>query len=191
MPLIFTQIIVIFWLVFVLYWFLSALKAKKSIRNRGYWRIAWISRLLMVVMVILILQFQPVRQFFDSPSAAVFGTTLNLLGLLICATGLALAVWARIYLGRNWGMPMRVRQEPELVTGGPYHFIRHPIYSGILLAALGSALASSVVWLLVCVIFAVYFVFSAHVEEKLMLSQFPNQYPAYVKKTKRLIPFVY
>jgi protein-S-isoprenylcysteine O-methyltransferase Ste14 len=47
------------------------------------------------------------------------------------------AVWARLHVGRNWGMPMTQRAEPELVTSGPYRFVRHPIYSGLLTAMLG------------------------------------------------------
>ncbi len=186
-----TQIIVIFWLLFIIYWFVSALQAKKSVKGYSRLRSFWIPRLLIMVIIIFILQFQSVRHFFDSSSAVVFGPTLNVLGVLLCAAGLGLAIWARVHLGRNWGMPMTVRQEPELVTSGPYRFIRHPIYSGILLAALGSAFSSSTVWFLVVLGSAVYFVFSAHIEEQLMLSQFPEQYPAYLKRTKRLIPFLY
>jgi len=54
------------------------------------------------------------------------------LGLALFALGLAFAIWARVHIGRNWGHPMTQKDEPELVTSGPYHFARHPIYSGIL-----------------------------------------------------------
>lgn len=113
------------------------------------------------------------------------------IGFIMFLVGLALAVWARLYLGKNWGMPMTQKQEPELVTSGPYQYIRHPIYSGILLAALGSAFDVSIYWLLVFIIFAVYFTYSAVVEEKLMIKQFPKVYPSYKNKTKMLIPFVF
>ena len=105
--------------------------------------------------------------------------------------GLALAVWARIYLGKNWGMPMSEKQNPELVTSGPYRYIRHPIYSGILLAALGSTVDISIYWLVVVIIAGGYFIYSALVEEKLMLKQFPKVYPSYMKRTKMLIPFIF
>lgn len=64
--------------------------------------------------------------------------------LAIWVLGLGLAVWARIYLGRNWGMPTSTKEDPELVTSGPYRTIRHPIYTGILLAMIGSAIAVTV-----------------------------------------------
>jgi protein-S-isoprenylcysteine O-methyltransferase Ste14 len=99
--------------------------------------------------------------------------------------------WARYYLGKNWGMPMTVKEDPELVTGGPYTFVRHPIYTGILLAVLGSVLASSLLWLVILVFFTYEFIRSVKGEEMLMTKQFPEKYPAYKKRTKMLIPFVY
>ena len=111
-------------------------------------------------------------------------------GLAMFVSGLALAVWARVYLGRNWGMPMTQKDEPELVTSGPYRFVRHPIYSGILLAALGTAVALTLYWLIVFAGIAVYFIYSARVEEGIMTSLFPRAYPGYRARTKMLIPFV-
>jgi protein-S-isoprenylcysteine O-methyltransferase Ste14 len=99
-------------------------------------------------------------------------------------------VWARIYLGRNWGMPMTEKDEPELVTAGPYRFVRHPIYSGLLLAMVGSALATNLVWLIFLVVLGSYFVYSAQVEECNMTRTFPRAYPGYKAQTKMLIPFV-
>jgi protein-S-isoprenylcysteine O-methyltransferase Ste14 len=85
---------------------------------------------------------------------------------------------------------MTQKQDPELVTSGPYRYIRHPIYAGILLAVLGSAIASSIFWLTILVISGTYFIYSAVVEEKIMMEQFPKDYLAYKHKTKMLIPFV-
>jgi len=59
-------------------------------------------------------------------------------GVALCALGIGLAIWARTYLGRNWGMPMSRKENPELVTSGPYAYVRHPIYTGLLIAMLGS-----------------------------------------------------
>jgi len=109
--------------------------------------------------------------------------TLQTAGLIIFLLGL--------HLGRNWGMPMSQKQDPELVTSGPYHYIRHPIYSGILLAMLGTAIALSIYWLLIFAVSAVYFIYSAGVEEQLMLRQFPKVYQLYKSKTKMLIPFIF
>jgi len=76
-------------------------------------------------------------------SLAVHSLILAVIGALLFACGIALAVWARLHLGRNWGMLMTQRAEPELVTSGPYSFVRHPIYSGLLTAMLGTALVNN------------------------------------------------
>ncbi len=88
-------------------------------------------------------------------------------------------------------MPMSVQENAELATTGPYAYIRNPIYSGMLLAMLGSMLVAGLSWLIPFIFFAIYFIYSAKAEEKLMLAQFPDTYPAYKKRTKMLIPFVY
>jgi protein-S-isoprenylcysteine O-methyltransferase Ste14 len=87
-------------------------------------------------------------------------------------------------------MPMSLREGHELVTSGPYAYIRHPIYSGILLLTLGSAIAVNTAWLAPFVLFLLYFVRAARVEERDMTKQFPDVYPSYQRRTKMLIPFL-
>jgi protein-S-isoprenylcysteine O-methyltransferase Ste14 len=110
--------------------------------------------------------------------------------MIVLLLGLAFAVWARIHLGRNWGMPMTQKDQPELVTSGPYHLVRHPIYSGVLLGLLGTALATSLYFLIALGIVGAYFLYSASVEERLLAKTFPTAYPSYRAHTKMLIPFV-
>ena len=81
--------------------------------------------------------------------------------------------------------------EPELVTSGPYQLVRHPIYSGILVAGVGTAVALSWVWLIAVVLAGVYFLHSATVEERYMTEQFPDDYPVYKRSTKMLAPFIF
>ena len=113
------------------------------------------------------------------------------LGLVLFAVGLGFAIWARVHIGRNWGTPMSQKDDPELVTSGPYHLVRHPIYSGILIAGVGTAVALSWFWLIAVVLAGIYFVYSATVEERNMAKQFPETYPAYRRSTKMLVPFVF
>jgi protein-S-isoprenylcysteine O-methyltransferase Ste14 len=81
--------------------------------------------------------------------------------------------------------------DPELVTSGPYRYVRHPIYSGILLGLIGTAVALDPVWFVVVVIVAVYFAYSATVEERLMSVQFPADYAEYRRHTRMLVPFIW
>lgn len=86
---------------------------------------------------------------------------------------------------------MTMRENPELVTTGPYRLVRHPIYSGFILAFIGSYLVTSQSWMLLLVICVPYFIYSAVMEERLMDGQFPDQYADYKKRTKMLIPFLF
>jgi len=87
-------------------------------------------------------------------------------------------------------MRMSRKDNPELVTTGPYALVRHPIYSGLLLAILGSAIGQSVFWLLPLIVYGPQFILSARREEELLIEQFPERYPAYMERTKMLLPLV-
>jgi protein-S-isoprenylcysteine O-methyltransferase Ste14 len=87
-------------------------------------------------------------------------------------------------------MPITFKEGHDLVTAGPYRYIRHPIYTGLLLAILGSALVAGPVWLTVLAGVSIYSVYSARTEEGLMIQHFPEQYSRYRMRTKAFIPFV-
>jgi protein-S-isoprenylcysteine O-methyltransferase Ste14 len=177
MPL--TTVVLSAWAVFWIYWLIAAAGAKQSVRTS---RFRPPGLILFAVFVLL--------RVFRTGTLAVSSPIVQVVGLILFASGLGLAVWARIYLGRNWGMPMTERTEPELVTSGPYRFVRHPIYSGLLLAVLGTALAISLYWLIALVFLGAYFTYSATVEERLMTTSFPGEYASYKAHTRMLIPFV-
>ena len=169
------------WAAFWLYWLVAAFSMK---RGRVAWSRELRIRVVLVVLVTLLVRlgvFRGHRVDTDPLRAAV--------GLVLFALGLAFAVWARVHIGRNWGTPMTQKLEPELVTSGPYRLVRHPIYSGVLLAAIGTAIALSWVWLLPFGLAGVYFVYSATVEERYLAAQFPDIYPAYKRSTKMLVPY--
>jgi protein-S-isoprenylcysteine O-methyltransferase Ste14 len=86
---------------------------------------------------------------------------------------------------------MTQKNEPELVRSGPYHLVRHPIYSGILFAGIGTAVALSWWWLSPVVVACVYFLYSATVEERYLAERFPSDYLAYKRVSKMLVPFVF
>jgi protein-S-isoprenylcysteine O-methyltransferase Ste14 len=168
------------WLLFWVYWLISATSAKEGTRP---------GRARVPGLLILTLGFVLLR-IFKAGSLAVHSPVLWAVGVVLFLSGLGLAVWARVYLGRNWGMPMTQKHDPELVTSGPYRFVRHPIYSGILLALLGTSFAIAIYWLIAVVVMGAYFIHSASVEEKIMTASFPTAYQSYRAKTKMLIPFV-
>jgi protein-S-isoprenylcysteine O-methyltransferase Ste14 len=85
---------------------------------------------------------------------------------------------------------MSRKADPELVTTGPYKRVRHPIYSGIILAMVGTAIAVSPYWLGAVAIIGAYFLFSAVIEERTLAKLFPVTYPPYRHATKMLIPYI-
>lgn len=109
--------------------------------------------------------------------------------------GLALWVFRRSHkeLGRNWSISLEIREEHNLVSGGPYALVRHPMYTSFFLMAVGQALLLSnwVVGLVGLLGFAVLFFLRVDKEEHMMLEVFGPQYQAYMERTKRIIPYVY
>jgi protein-S-isoprenylcysteine O-methyltransferase Ste14 len=174
------------WVAFWAYWLVMAGTAKAG---RSRWtRFAGV-RVGIILIVLLLIRLRVLKS--HGTAAATSDPWLLGIGLAIFVLGLALAVWARVYLGRNWGMPMSQKADPELVTTGPYSKVRHPIYSGIILGMVGTAIAVSVYWLIAVAILAGYFVYSAVVEERNMAKLFPAAYPPYKRATKMLIPYVF
>jgi protein-S-isoprenylcysteine O-methyltransferase Ste14 len=187
---IFQWIIPALWLMFLVYWAVSALGAKRTLGTSGWWTQSLL-RGGIVVLVLAAIHVAGVDHALRAMQAyQTRSVPLGAIGAVLVLLGIGLAIFARVYLGRNWGMPMSRKEEPELITGGPYAFVRHPIYTGITLAMLGSAIGESIVWVLPLVLFAPYFLYSAQREEELMREQFPGQYPDYMQRTKMIVPFV-
>jgi protein-S-isoprenylcysteine O-methyltransferase Ste14 len=171
------------WAAFWIYWLVAAFSMK---RGHVPWARELRIRALIVVLAIVLIRFGAFRSHGLNTDPWRAG-----LGLVLFVLGLGFAIWARVHIGRNWGTPMSQKDDPELVTSGPYHLVRHPIYSGILIAGVGTAVALSWLWLIAVVLAGVYFVYSATVEERSMAKQFPETYPAYRRSTKMLVPFVF
>lgn len=177
-------VIFVGWLAFWIYWLAASVGVKAG--QARWTRLAGL-RIGVILIVLLLLRLKA----FKGHAVVTTDPVSQGIGLAVFVLGLALAVWARVYLGRNWGMPMSRKADPELVTAGPYHSIRHPIYSGIILAMIGTTIAVSLYWLVAVLLTGAYFIYSATVEERSMTELFPDTYPAYKHSTKMLIPFIY
>ena len=170
------------WAAFWTYWLVAALSMK---RGRVAWSRELRIRAVIVVLVILLLRLGAFRNNGLNSDPWRAG-----LGLVLLAVGLGFAIWARLHIGRNWGTPMSQKDDPELVTSGPYQLVRHPIYSGVLVAGVGTAVALSWAWLIAVALAGVYFVYSATFEERDLTEEFPDSYPVYRRSTKMLVPFI-
>jgi protein-S-isoprenylcysteine O-methyltransferase Ste14 len=171
------------WAAFWIYWVVAAFSMKRG-------RVPW-SRELRVRAVIIVLAILLIRTGAFHSGSLHSDPLRASIGLVLFALGLGFAIWARLHIGRNWGAPMSQKNEPELVTSGPYRLVRHPIYSGILLAGVGTGVALSWAWLIAPVLAGIYFVYSATVEERFLTEQLPDAYPAYKRSSKMLVPFIF
>ena len=103
--------------------------------------------------------------------------------------GLLVTLWARWTLAGNWSSDVTFKQGHELIRRGPYRFVRHPIYTGLLMMCLGTAIEighSRLAGLLVAAAFWI----KLKQEERLLLRHFPDEYPAYQKQVKAIVPFL-
>ncbi|HEX4708783.1 MAG TPA: isoprenylcysteine carboxylmethyltransferase family protein [Candidatus Udaeobacter sp.] len=183
------NVVISCWIVFVATWLLAALSTKRTVYRESpaqrlrYW-------LLLLIAYLLLMYGRQLPYPLNMrvlPHAAPVACT----GALLCIAGLGVALWARLILGRNWSGVVTLKEGHELVECGPYRFVRHPIYTGILTMSFATALvlghlAGFVGTLLM---FVSFWIKLGH-EEKLMLQQFPERYAAYQRRAKRLIPFL-
>jgi protein-S-isoprenylcysteine O-methyltransferase len=180
---IFIWIIYAIWLIVVVYLTVSAISVKQETKGHLLQSFG----LMFAIIAAFLLPFLPIFRFLNY---APVNPILSSIGLILCLAGMAFLVWGRQRLGRNWSQTVSIKKEPELVTSGPYRYVRHPIYAGGLAAAFGSAIVCGGAWIFLLVILGAIFLYRVGAEDRLMEQQFPNEYPAYKKRTKALIPFV-
>jgi protein-S-isoprenylcysteine O-methyltransferase Ste14 len=146
--------------------------------------------LLFVILAVAAAHFPAIAAFLTAP--VFFAAPLaGWIGAACAVLGIGFAVWARAHLGRDWSSHPDVKEGHELVTSGPYAYVRHPIYTGVILAAIGSAIGTNYFWMLIVLAVVVMFLLRIPKEEGYMMELFPEQYPAYRARTKRLIPFIW
>ncbi|HEU4642541.1 MAG TPA: isoprenylcysteine carboxylmethyltransferase family protein [Gemmatimonadaceae bacterium] len=182
-------IIAALWAAWLVYWWIAARNVKET-----RWRESLPSQLLHRVPFLLtaILMATPgrlppvLRQRFLPPSAV-----LAMLGVALTAAGLGFATWARRHLGRNWSAAVTVKNEHTLITTGPYRWVRHPIYSGLLLALVGSAVAIGEWRAVLAVALALAGIVRKVVLEDSRLRETFPQFDQYRRDTAALVPFVF
>lgn len=189
MRLVYEYLFPLLWLAFFVYWRVKSADVKASSRIEPALSRFMRAFLMLLGSALLILPRIPVaflEKRFLQPSAGSFW-----LGAAITAAGLLFCVWARRHLGRNWSRAVTVKEDHELITSGPYALVRHPIYTGLLLALAGSAFARGE-WrgvLGFAMIFAALW-FKLRLEEKWMHEQFGAAYEAYYGRVAARVPYL-
>lgn len=178
------------WIGIAILWLITSVTAKRSVRSQSL-----ASRLFELCLTIaaFFLIFNPSlaigplawRVVPKSPVSSGLGAVLTVAGILF-------AVWARFILGRNWSANVTVKQDHQLIRTGPYALVRHPIYSGLSLALLGTAIAFGQLRDVIALILAVTaWRLKSLVEERFMMEQFGTEYVDYKRRVKALVPFVW
>jgi len=178
------------WLAWLIYWLVGAM-GNKATAQRESVRRHLIHRLpVLIGVLLLVVPHRPGHWLSHRflPHALDF----ELLGVAMVVLEFGFTVWARVHLGSNWSGTVTLKKEHELVRSGPYHWVRHPIYTGVLLAILGSVIALGQ-WrgLLAFGFITLGLVLKLRVEERWMGEAFGNQYARYKREVAALIPGIY
>ncbi len=176
------------WAVFAAYWLINALRVKAVSQRESFARTLTHRSLLALSYVLLLDRWPPAP--FDLRSLPDLAA-VRVAGDLVCVLGLVIAIAARRALAGNWSSAVTLKQDHELIRAGVYRFVRHPIYTGILTMCLGSAIEDGQLrGALAFVVMLAAFLIKSRREELLLTQHFPDDYPAYKRETKALIPFV-
>jgi protein-S-isoprenylcysteine O-methyltransferase Ste14 len=178
------------WLAFLAVWGIGAITTKRTARPMPLG--AFLLHVAVLALALAILLVPALRSGIlgrrvlpDEPWVENFGYALQIAGIAAC-------IWARVHLGRNWSSVAVVKEDHKLIRSGPYAFVRHPIYSGLLLALLGEAIDHREVGGLVAIgILVIEWKRKSLIEERLMLEQFGGAYKRYRAEVKGLIPGIW
>jgi len=177
------------WAVWLLIWLALSFRNKRTARreNLGSWTLHMLP--IMLAAVLLVTDWTPWPEL--QREVLPYRTAWYWIGLALTAGGLAFTVWARVYLGTNWSGSVQVKTDHALVRSGPYQWVRHPIYTGLLAAFFGSGLAMNQ-WLgvLAFVIVLAGLWYKLGLEERWMIETFGDAYRDYRNHSKALIPWI-
>jgi protein-S-isoprenylcysteine O-methyltransferase Ste14 len=184
------HVVVAAWVVAVLVWVIESFRTKATVRRENI--SSGIAHRLPLMAAYLLLFGAGLSMGPLDRRLLPVGIAGAWAGAAITLLGLSLAIAARFFLGTNWSSSVTVKQDHELVQSGPYRFVRHPIYSGLLLAMLGTALAFNRWRDILGVFFATAaFKMKSLGEESFMKEQFGQRYQNYMQRVKALIPFIW
>lgn len=181
---------ILLWAIFIIYWLSGSknVKSTKEFKRRSpmLWVVIGIAVLMSLIKFTSLIPLILISPLF------YVTFTINIIGIIFAIIGLIIAISARITLGKNWSSAVVLKEKHQLITSGVYSYVRHPIYSGVLLMILGSAITlASPIAILILLAVLVTYIFKINDEEKLLSKYFAKEYIKYKKHTKVLIPYVW
>jgi protein-S-isoprenylcysteine O-methyltransferase Ste14 len=178
------------WLVWLISWFAAAAWSNPTVKRPGFGR-ELIYRVLAAAGALLLFGFYP-RRFPGVPGRWQVGRGINWVMVVLAVLGLLLAWWARIYLGRLWSSSVTRKRNHHVVDTGPYALVRHPIYTGIILAAAATAVVRGTAVALAGAMLVTYSLYlKARLEEAFLRKELgTDDYHAYARRVPMLVPFM-
>ena len=188
-------VVICCWVIFGLYWFISSSSVKSTQETRGWLAGNWHGIFLLIGGL-----FLSNLPFLAKVGVSISSLTIllipssiviNVVIIVFAVTGLIVALIARQTLAGNWSRAVAFKEDHELITTGLYHYVRHPIYTGVLLMILATALSVGTLSAgigFVIIVLGLWFKLRA--EEEILTKHFPKEYLAYKDRTKALIPYV-
>jgi len=187
------QVIAVCWGIFAVVWLIASFFTKRTVeRSASVWRVLWIGGLLAILAIAGrtnggLWQHLPTGWDFTWIDTPAIGLTADVVAVI----GLLITLWARFALGSNWSGSVTFKENHELITSGPYAFVRHPIYTGMLMMLLGTVIISGHAFGFALLALGTFMLWLKSLdEERMMLKHFPDSYPGYKKRVAALIPFV-
>lgn len=186
------------WLLFFIVWTASIVyeaitRRVKKVEKREPMAVLLFTRLFLYIPIILIFANEAVQAHYPFGLRFLPDSVLVLyLGFLVSLVGILFSIWGRMALGNNWSADAVLKSGQTLVTKGPYAIVRNPIYSGITLGVIGSAVALSNVSGLLAVVLILFFSYlRITYEERMMEEKFGSEWDDYAKAVKRFIPWLW
>ncbi|HWA52030.1 MAG TPA: isoprenylcysteine carboxylmethyltransferase family protein [Patescibacteria group bacterium] len=185
------KLITLYWIIFLLYWKLSAQNVKPTKEMKQSFTKGWLWAGRIFFIALFIISFSGAIPFLSNELFLVSNSFIFASSVTVFI-GLVIAIIARNTLSKNWSGNIEIKKNHELITSGVYGIIRNPIYTGIITMCTGTFLAArNLASLLFLIFMTIFCIYKLKEEEKLLQKHFPKTYPSYKKKVKSLIPFMY
>lgn len=183
----FSNVTALLWLLWIGYWIYAARGTRRTVKSESRWGRA--QHLTLFVLAVLLMKQGLLPGDFFNHRILPDEDAYRWVGCGLTAFGLGWAIWARVHLGSYWSGTVTLKEGHKIIQSGPYAITRHPIYTGLFIAVFGSGMVQGEVRALIADALVLAAIFrKSSIEEDLLISEFPEEYPNYRKKVKRLIP---
>ena len=173
-----------------MFWLLAAISGKRTIQRANPSSRIW--QLILLVAAYVLMANSDLGWDVLDRRLVPAGMQATTAGYSLLLAGMLFSAWARIFLGGNWSSSVTLKQDHTLVRSGPYRIVRHPIYTGLLVALLGTAVVLGELRCFVGVVLAaIAWKIKSVTEEALMVQQFGDQYTHYRTQVKALVPYIW